>query len=164
MRSVVKPQLPSLRVLAFTTAAALVASLTLALSSPATIVIDGQRVATDVGPVTTAAGAFLPLRAVAEAAGAETSFDAATGTVSVHRGTDQLTMKLGSRSAVLDGRRIRLAHAPFTVRGRTMVASATIAHAFASSVSFDPNHGRVDVRTPGVVVAPVGDDEGSSSF
>ena len=60
-----------------TAATALAASLALALSRPATISVDGQRLASDVAPVTTPGGAYLPLRAVAEAAGAQTSFDAA---------------------------------------------------------------------------------------
>jgi hypothetical protein len=155
----VKQRLPSVRLLVATAATSLVASLALALATPATLVIDGQRVASDVAPVTTAAGAFLPLRAVAQSAGAETSYDALTGTITVRRGVEVLRMRVGSRRATLDGQPIALAHAPFTVRGRTMVASATIAHAFSSTVSFDAKHGRVDVRTPGVVVGPVGDDE-----
>ena len=55
--------------------------------------------------------------------------------------------------------RIALAHAPFTVRGRVMVADTTIANTFASTVRFDAKHGRVIVRTPGVVVAGAADDE-----
>jgi hypothetical protein len=155
----VKLRLPSLRLLIGTALIASVASVALALSTPATIVVDGQRIASDVAPVTTPHGAFLPLRAVAEAAGAETAFDPATGTVTVRRGSDVLRMRTGSRHAQLNGRAITLAHAPFVVNGRTMVASTTIAHAFGSTVSFDAKRDRVNVRTPGVVVAPVGDDE-----
>ena len=55
--------------------------------------------------------------------------------------------------------RITLAHAPFTVRGRTMVAGATITRTFGSTVRFDARHDRVIVRNPGVVVAGAADDE-----
>ena len=150
--------LPSFRLLTATAVIALIASLALAVSTPATIVMDGQRVTSDVAPITTPSGAYLPLRAVAEAAGAETSFDAVSRTVIVRRGGETLRMRVGSRDAMLDGHHITLAHAPFTVRGRTMVASATITHALGSTVSFDRRHDRVDLRTPGVV-APVGDSE-----
>ncbi len=153
-----RQHLPSIRLLTATTVTALVASLAVALSTPATIVMDGQRVASDVAPVTTPSGAYLPLRAVAEAAGAETSFEAVTRIVTVRRGGETLRMRVGSRDAILDGHHITLAHAPFTVRGRMMVAGATITHAFGSTVSFDTRHDRVDLRTPGVV-APVGDAE-----
>jgi hypothetical protein len=150
---------PSPRLLIATAATALVASLSLALSTPATISVDGQRVASDVAPVTTPSGAYLPLRAIADAAGAETSFDPRSGAIVVRRGTDVLTMHVGSTAATRNGRPVTLAHAPFTVNRRTMVATATIARTFGSTVRFDPKRDRVDVRTPGVVVAPVADDE-----
>ena len=150
---------PSPRLLIATAATALVASLSLALSTPATISVDGQRVVSDVAPVTTPGGAYLPLRAVADVAGAETSFEPHGRAIVVKRGTDILVMHAGSTSATHNGKRITLAHAPFTVAGRTMVATATIAHTFGSTVRFDPKRDRVDVRTPGVVVAPVADEE-----
>ncbi|MEA2783969.1 MAG: oligopeptide transport system substrate-binding protein [Candidatus Eremiobacteraeota bacterium] len=141
-----------------TAVTALVASLSLALSTPASISVDGQRLASDVAPVTTPAGAYLPLRAVADAAGAQTSFDTADGQVVVRRGTDVLVMRAGTKAARMNGRPVTLAHAPFTVHGRTMVASATIASTLGSTVRYDAKHDRVVVRTPGVVVAGAADD------
>ena len=138
---------------------ATVASLLLALSTPASISVDGQRVSSDVAPVTTLGAAYLPLRAVAEASGATAAFDPVSGAVTVRRGTDVLVMHAGARAATLNGRGVTLTHAPFTVRGRTMVAETTVARTLGSVVRFDARRGRVDVRTPGVVVAPVGDDQ-----
>ncbi len=154
-----KALVPNGRLIVATAVAALVASLSLALSTPATISVDGQRLASDVPPVTSPNGTFLPLRAVADAAGAQTTFDPPSGAITVRRGTDALTMHVGTREAVLNGRRVALAHAPFTVRGRVMVADTTVANTFASTVRFDAKHGRVIVRTPGVVVAGAADDE-----
>ena len=150
---------PSGRLIAATAVTALVASAALALATPATISVDGQRLASDVPPVTTPAGAYLPLRAVAEAAGAQTTFDTATGEIVVRRGTDVLTMHAGSTAATMNGHTVALGHAPFTVHGRTMVAGATVAAALGSTVRFDAKHSRVIVRTPGVVVAGAADDE-----
>ena len=141
-----------------TAVTALVASLSLALSTPASISVDGQRLASDVAPVTTPTGSYLPLRAVADAAGAQTSFDTADGQVVVRRGTDVLVMRAGTTAARMNGRPVTLAHAPFTVHGRTMVASATIASTLGSTVRYDAKHDRVVVRTPGVVVAGAADD------
>jgi hypothetical protein len=159
MKSTVSRHLPSPRLLLATAATALVASLAFALSSPASISIDGQRVASDVAPVTTADGAYLPLRAVADASGAQTSFDLRSGAITVRRGVDVLVMHVGTAHALLNGRQVTLAHAPFTVRGRAMVAAATVTRTFGSSVRFDPRRNRVAVRTPGVVVAGAADDE-----
>ena len=150
---------PSGRLIAATAATALVASLSLALSNPATISVDGQRLASDVAPVTTPGGTYLPLRAMADATGAQTTFDAASGEIVVRRGIDVLVMRAGQPTANLNGHIVALAHAPFTVNRRTMVAAETITKAFGSTVRFDAKRNRVAVRTPGVVVAGAVDDE-----
>ena len=137
---------------------ALTASLALALSQPAILDVDGQRVVSDVSPVTTAGVAYLPLRAVSDAAGAETSFDARTDELTIRRGTAVLTMKIGERKATLDGRPIELKNAQFTVHGRAMVRGSDVALALASAVKYDAVRGRIDVHTPGAVVAGVPDD------
>ena len=150
---------PSGRLIAATAVTALVASVSLALSNPATISVDGQRLASDVAPVTTPDGTYLPLRAMADATGAQTSFDASTGEIVIRRGTDVLIMRAGEPAAKLNGRTVKLVHAPFTVNRRTMVAAETITKAFGSTVRFDAKRNRVAVRTPGVVVAGAADDE-----
>jgi len=149
---------PSGRTIVATAVTALVASLSLALSTPASISVDGQRLASDVAPVTTLGGAYLPLRAVADAAGAQTAFDTADGQIVLRKGTDVLVMRAGTATAKMNGRRVTLSHAPFTVHGRTMVASDTIASTLGSTVRYDAKHDRVIVRTPGVVVAGAADE------
>jgi hypothetical protein len=120
--------------------------------------VDGQRIDADVAPVTTVAQAYLPIRAISEATGGTTTFDDSSRTITVRRGRDVLTLKLGEREALLNGKPVTLARAPFTVRGRAMVPSSIVADAFGSSVRYDPREAKVDVRTPGVIVAPFPDD------
>jgi hypothetical protein len=144
--------------MAGTAGIALTASLALALSQPAVLDVDGQRITSDVAPVTTAGVAYLPLRAVSEAAGAATSFDPRSNELTIRRGTAVLTMKIGDRRATLDGHPIMLKNAPFTVHGRAMVRASDVALALGSAVKYDVARGRIDVRTPGAVVAGVPDD------
>jgi Copper amine oxidase N-terminal domain len=158
LRNGLGAELPSLRLILGTAGIALTASLALALSQPAVLAVDGQRVVSDVSPITTGNVAYLPLRAVTEAAGAETTFDAHTSRLTVRRGTEVLTMKLGDRNATLNGVAVQLKTAPFTVHGRAMVRGTDIALALASAVKYDAARGRIDVRTPGAVVAGVADD------
>lgn len=153
-----KLHLPDWKLVATTAAVATIASLAVALSTPATMNVDGQRIMSDVQPVTTAGQAYLPIRAISEASGAVTTFDAATGTILVQRGTDTLKLKLGDKHAVLNGASIHLANAPFTVRGRAMVPSSVVADTFGSTVKYDARRAKVDVRTPGAIVAGAPDD------
>jgi hypothetical protein len=128
------------------------------LSTPTTVSVDGQRIVADVAPVTTLGHTYLPLRAISEATGGTTSFDEPSRTITVRRGRDVLTLRLGERTAVINGKRLVLGLAPFAVRGRAMVPSSLIADAFGSSVRYDARQARVDVRTPGAIVAPFPDD------
>ena len=158
MRPHLHKLLPSWRLIAGTAVTALIASVSLAASRPAVMAVDGQRVFSDVAPVTSGGVAYLPIRAIGDAAGANVSYDAATGGVTVRRGATTLTMTVGRRSATLDGHAIELAHAPFTVHGRAMVRGADVSVALASAVRYDVRRGRIEVRTPGAVVAGFPDD------
>ncbi len=149
---------PSWRLLAGTAVTALVASVSLAASQTAVMAVDGQRVFSDVAPVTAGGVAYLPIRAIGDAAGAGVSYDAASGGLIVRRGATTLRMAVGTRRAVLDGHVIELSHAPFTVHGRAMVRGVDVAFALGSVVRYDARHGSIEVRTPGAVVAGVPDD------
>jgi hypothetical protein len=150
--------LPSWRLIAGTAVVAVIASASLAFSHPATIDIDGQQIVSDVAPVTAGGVAYLPIRVVGEAAGAVTTFDADSRTIVVRHGTSVLTMNVGSRNATLDGRPVVLAHAPFVVHGRAMVRGVDVTAVLASNVRYDLRRDRIDVRTPGAVVAGASDD------
>jgi hypothetical protein len=150
--------LPSWRLIAGTALTALCASAWLALSRPAVMDVDGQRIVSDVAPVTAAGVAYVPLRVLDDAAGATTAFDPGSGAVVVRRGTTTLRMTIGERRAILDGHAIELAHAPFTVHGRAMVRGIDVAAVLGSDVRYDAGRDRITVRTPGSIVAGVNDD------
>jgi len=134
----------------------------MAFSRPAELVIDGQRVASDVPPVTLNRQAYVPLRAVTAGLGAQTRYDKASGTIEVIRGTDRLRMRVGDRSAILNGKRVTLKHAPFTVRGRTMVATRTIERALGPKVRYNPRTATIDVDTSDAAAVTEESSEGAS--
>ncbi|MBV9410343.1 MAG: copper amine oxidase N-terminal domain-containing protein [Acidimicrobiia bacterium] len=137
------------------------ASVLVAASQPASLRVDGEKIASDVPPVTSIKGdAYLPLRAVADAVGADTNYDPKTGVVELIRGQDTLRLRAGVATATLNGKKISLRHAPFAVRGRTMVGLYTVARAFGSHVSYDHKAAKIEVQTsPGMVEAGAQVDE-----
>lgn len=146
---------PSARSVVLTVVVALIASVGVVVSRPVTVVVDGARLESDVPPVTTAPDdVYVPLRSIADALGARTFLDRKTGRVVVVRGSDALRLAVGNVHATLDGMPMTLDHAPFQVRGRTMVGLHTIARAFGVRVSYDPVAGRVNVMTPGIGETP----------
>jgi hypothetical protein len=142
-----KPRPLSLRTFLVTGVLACVASSALAFSRPAIIQIDGRRVSSDVPPVTTNRQAYLPLRAVTSKLGARVSYDKKTHAILVVRGADHLKLHVGRTTAVLNGKPMSLSHAPFTVRGRTMVSARTIERTLGPKVKYNPRKSTIDVVT-----------------
>jgi len=149
----ISPQFPKRKTVGATVVVAAIAAALTSLSHPAALRVDGQRMVSDVPPVTTAKGAYVPLRVVAESLGADTNYDPKTGTIELIRANDTMRLHVGDRVATLNGYRFTLKAAPFEVRGRTMVPLAVIARAFKTNVRYDGAHAKIDVMTPGAIEA-----------
>ena len=140
-------KLPSRKTVATTAVVAALAAAMTSLSHPASLRVDGRRMVSDVPPVTTAKTAYLPLRAVAESLGADTNYDPKSGTIEIIRNDDTMRLHVGDRTAILNGRKMTLKSAPFSVRGRTMVPLQVIASALKTKVHYDTAHAQIDVMT-----------------
>jgi hypothetical protein len=145
----ISPRFPSSRTVAATAALAALSAALTSLSHPAALRVDGRRMVSDVPPVTTAKGAYVPLRAVAETLGATTDFDAKTGTIELVRNDKTMRLHVGDRNATLNGKKLTLKAAPFSIRGRTMVPLHVIASAFGARVRYDAARAQIDVMTGG---------------
>ncbi len=143
---------PSWTSLAATAVIALAASLTLSFSHPVEVRVDGQRLISDVPPVSTTPGRiYVALRPLDDALGATTKFDRQSGWIAVIRGDQTLKLHIGDSHATLNGMPMTLKHAPFRVRGRVMVNVKTLARAFGVHVTYNTRTARIDVQTPGVI-------------
>ncbi len=141
----------SWRDLAVIGAVAFVISAALAVSRPTVMLVNGERVEGDVPPVTTAsARAFVPLRTIADALGAETQTAGRGGTIAVVLGSRSLRFRVGDTHATLNGMPLTLKHAPFRIRGRVMVSLDAVARAFNVRVRYDAKNSRIEVVSPGI--------------
>ena len=126
-----------------------------AFSRPIVMLVDGERVDSDVAPVTTVSDkTFVPLRSIADALGAETEVDGKTGVVDVALGGQSLRLRVGDTHATLNGMPLTLKHAPFRVRGRVMISLDAVARALNVRVHYDWRNARIYVMTPGIGEAP----------
>lgn len=141
---------PSKTTLIATLVLALFGSLTFAFSKPVEVRVDGQPLISDVPPVTTPKGVFVPLRPVGDALGADTRYERKSGKVVITRGDQTLHLQIGSTDAKINGKPVKLPHVPFRVRGRVMVSLHAVQQVFGVRVRFDRSKARVDVNTPGV--------------
>jgi Copper amine oxidase N-terminal domain len=145
-----------IRRVVFVAAAALFASVMLAFSRPIAMFVDGERVDSDVPPITTASErAYVPLRSIADALGAETQVDPKTGAVDVVLGSQSLRVRVGDQHATVNGMPLTLKHAPFRVRGRVMISLDAVARALHVHAKYDPRNARIEVVTPGIGQVPI---------
>lgn len=141
---------PNWRTLTLTAAIALLASGLFAFSKPAEMRVDGQRLQSDVAPVTTPRDkVYIPLRALASAIGADTYSEGKTGSVTIVRGNQSVKLKVGDTHVTVNGMPMTLKHAPFRVRGRVMIGLKAFARAFGVRVSYDHRTSRIEVTTDG---------------
>ena len=151
-----KLQTTGWKTLTLTALVALAISMVLAFSRPVELRVDGQSIVTDVPPVTQDHEVFVPLRAVAEAIGADTHFQNKYGLcdeVEVIRGDQTLRLRVGQTKATLNGSPMTLRHPPFRVRGRLMIGLHAVSRAFTVKTHYDRKTARIDVDTPGVIEA-----------
>jgi hypothetical protein len=141
---------PSRTTLLATLVLAFFGSVAFAFSNPVEVRVDGQPVISDVPPVTTPKGVFVPLRPLGDALGAETHYEHKSGDIVVTRGDQTLHLKIGSTHAKINGMPVTLKHAPFRVRGRVMVSLHAVQQVFGVRVKFNRTTARVEVNTPGV--------------
>ena len=139
-----------------TAVAALSASALLAFSRPTIMMVDGERVESDVPPITTTP-AIAPssrcARSPTRSAPKPSSIPEPAKSTSI-RGNQSLRLRLGNTHATLNGMPMTLRHAPFRVRGRVMVSLNVVAQAFNVRASYDPRTARIDILSPGIGQAP----------
>ena len=137
---------PRPQTLVITALLAGVSAALLTYSRPVEMLVDGQRVVSDVPPVQTARDkVYVPLRSMADALGAKTTVQG--DVIFVERGAQSLRIKVGDAHATIDGEPFTMAHAPFRVRGRVMIGLKPISDAFGVRTSYDAHTGRIDVVT-----------------
>ena len=145
----------SWRRVALVAVSALFVSMVLAFSRPIVMLVDGERVDSDVAPVTTASErVFVPLRSIADALGAETEVDPKTNAIDVVLGGQSLRVRVGEKHATVNGMGFTLKHAPFRIRGRVMISLDAVARALHVHAKYDPRNARIEVITPGIGQAP----------
>jgi hypothetical protein len=75
---------------------------------------DVEVVEIDLAPFIIADRSFLPIRAFAEALGAEVNYNQASRTVDIIKGARKVTMEIGSRKAIVNGTDVMMDVSPFT--------------------------------------------------
>ena len=108
-----------------------------------TIWLDGRELEMDVAPEVKNERTMVPIRAVAEALGADVSWDQDTQQIGLKRAGAAVTMTLNSTTATVDGAPMEMDVAPYATDGRTLIPARYVAEFFGQKVDWDGNRRQV---------------------
>ena len=99
---------------------------------------------------------LVPLRGIFEELGATVVYDAKSKTITATRGNKKVWLKIGSRTAKLNGKNVTLNVAPKVVRGNTLVPLRFISESLGATVQYDSRSRIVDIYlyTPNIISDP----------
>lgn len=126
---------------------------------PTTITLDGKKVAADAEPEMVNNRTMVPVSAIVDALGGESSWDQASHTATFVKGSDTVKVTIGSTTATVNGVKKTLDVVPYLVRvnnsggARTMVPLRFISEAFNYDVDWDNATRTVIITSP--AAAPV---------
>lgn len=103
------------------------------------LVIDQKDIKTDVATRVENGIAMAPIRQTVENEGGQIAWSGKSHRVTAERGQKQVMVKIGSRSAKIDGVNKTMPVAPCLVKGRTLVPLRFVQNALDISVQYDPS-------------------------
>ncbi|MGG4452541.1 N-acetylmuramoyl-L-alanine amidase [Brevibacillus porteri] len=101
------------------------------------LMIGGQAVNAEVPPVIKNGRTLVPVRVIAEGLGANVDWNDATRTAVITKGTQQLSLTLDSRTAVLNGKQVKLDTAPVISQKRMLLPLRFVGESLGVTVGWD---------------------------
>jgi hypothetical protein len=105
----------------------------------------GQSFTMDASPFISNERALVPERYLADALGAQTTWDAATQTITIIKGGTTIELTIGSTSITTNGKASQMDAAPCIENGRVYLPARYVAEAFGYAVSWDASSQTVTV-------------------
>ena len=107
--------------------------------------VNGKIVPLDAPPIIVNSRTLVPLRAIAEALGADVNWNPDTRQVTVKLNDTTILLTIGSPLAMVNGLIIPIDTTPIISNGRTMVPLRFIAETLNAEVSWNPDSKTVDI-------------------
>lgn len=104
---------------------------------PITIEFDGRVVASDVAPVLIGGRAMVPVRTVFETMGATVTWDSATQTITGRKADNSVSLRIGQRTATVNGTQRNLEQPAQIINGRTLVPFRFVGEVMGGKVEWD---------------------------
>lgn len=121
-----------------------------------TVQVNGQALVPNIQPRLAKDTMLVPLRSIAEALGAEVSYNDVTGTITAVKGDERVELTPGSAVAVKNSALVKLAYPPVRDGDTVLVPLRFFAEAFGTAVKWDGAGKRVTVDAEDYLLPAVG--------
>ncbi|WP_314587685.1 copper amine oxidase N-terminal domain-containing protein [Paenibacillus terrigena] len=111
------------------------------------IYIDGNQLYTDQPPVSIGGRTLLPLRAIFEGLNASVDWNERTKVVTAKRDDTTVVLKLGSKTAMVNGESVALDVPAQSIKNRTMIPVRFVSEAMGEEVDWNPSSKAVYIKT-----------------
>lgn len=111
------------------------------------IYINDAELSSAQAPVMKGGRVLVPLRSIFEGLDAKVQYTNRTKTIVATRDDQEVTLKLGSKTAYINGEAISLDVPANTIKGNTMVPIRFVSEAFGEKVFWNSRNQRVDIKT-----------------
>ena len=117
-----------------------------AAAQSVTVIVGGQPLYLNPGPIERAGRVFVPLRSIFERLGASVVYQ--SGTINATRHGQAISLQIGSTQATVNGQMQYLDVAPFIIGATTYVPLRFVAQSFGSNVGYDASTRVVAISMP----------------
>ena len=107
--------------------------------------LDGEDLVLDAAPQVSHQRTMVPIRSVAEALGADVTWEEGTNLITMKRAGSTVTMTIGKTAATVDGERVEMDVAPYADGNRTYVPVRYVSEFFGQKVTWDGENHRVEI-------------------
>ncbi|QLG36959.1 copper amine oxidase N-terminal domain-containing protein [Paenibacillus sp. E222] len=111
------------------------------------IYINDAELSSAQAPVMKGGRVLVPLRSIFEGLDATVKYTNKTKTITANRGDQEVSLKLGSKTAYINGEAVALDVPANTIKGNTMVPIRFVSEAFGEKVFWNSRNQRVDIKT-----------------
>jgi hypothetical protein len=111
------------------------------------IYINDAELSSAQAPVMKGGRVLVPLRSIFEGLDATVKYTNKTKTITANRGDQEVSLKLGSKIAYINGEAVALDVPANTIKGNTMVPIRFVSEAFGEKVFWNSRNQRVDIKT-----------------
>lgn len=123
----------------FLAIAALLITAPVSAKEKVNISLNGKILETDVDPIIRENRTFVPLRFVGEGLQYDVQWDDVQRKVKISKGSDAITLTIGNKEALANGKALAMDVAPFIEQNRTMVPVRFVAESLKVEVDWDPD-------------------------